>query len=70
MTTYFSDREFGPKPMVEETIDRVVWQAILSLIETRSMTDPCLWFPVTLPGRERNRRHRPTRHVEHPSRRD
>ena len=35
MTTYFSDREFGPKPMVKETIDRVVWQAILSHIETR-----------------------------------
>ena len=35
MTAYFSDREFGPKPMVEETIGKVVWQAILSLIETR-----------------------------------
>ncbi len=35
MTTYFSDRELGPKPMVEETIGRVVWQAILSLIDTR-----------------------------------
>ena len=35
MTTYFSDREFGPKPAVEEVIDGVVWQAILSLIDTR-----------------------------------
>ena len=35
MMTYFTDREFGPKPMVEETIGKVVWQAILSLIETR-----------------------------------
>ena len=35
MTTYFSDREFGPKPMVEESVGSVVWQAILSLIETR-----------------------------------
>ena len=35
MMAYFSDRESGPKPMVEETIGRVVWQAILSLIETR-----------------------------------
>ena len=35
MTDYFSDREFGPKPKVEETIDEVVWQAILSLVETR-----------------------------------
>ena len=35
MTNYFSDREFGPKPMVQETVGRVVWQAILSLIETR-----------------------------------
>ena len=35
MTTYFSDREFGPKSMIEETIGKVVWRAILSLIETR-----------------------------------
>ena len=35
MMTYFTDREFGPKPTVVETIGRVVWQAILSLIETR-----------------------------------
>ena len=35
MKTYFSDREFGPKPKVEETIGEIVWQAILSLIETR-----------------------------------
>ena len=35
MMNYFSDRESGSKPMVEETIGRVVWQAILSLIETR-----------------------------------
>ena len=35
MTTYFSDREFGPKPKVEEDIDGVVWQAILSLIDTK-----------------------------------
>ncbi len=34
MTEYFSDREFGPKPQVEETIGEVVWQAILSLVET------------------------------------
>ncbi len=35
MTTYFSDRELGPKPAVEEAIDGVVWQAILSIIDTR-----------------------------------
>lgn len=35
MTDYFSDREFGPKPKVEETIGEVVWQTILSLVETR-----------------------------------
>ena len=35
MTGYFSDREFGSKPKVEETIGNVVWQAILSLVETR-----------------------------------
>ncbi len=35
MTTYYSDREFGPKPAVEDAIDGVVWQAILSLIVTR-----------------------------------
>ena len=35
MMTYFSDREFGPRPMVEDTVGRIVWQAVLSLIETR-----------------------------------
>ncbi len=35
MTTYFSDREFGPRPTVEEAIDGVVWQAILSRIDAR-----------------------------------
>ncbi len=35
MTTYFSDRELGPKPTVETAINGVVWQAILSLVETR-----------------------------------
>ncbi len=34
MTGYFTDRELGRKPMVEETVGMVVWQAILSLIET------------------------------------
>ena len=43
MTTYFSDREFGPEPRVEEGIDGVVWQAILSLIET-SVNDGSLAY--------------------------
>ena len=35
MTDYFSDREFGPKPGVTETIGDVVWDAIRSLVVTR-----------------------------------
>ncbi len=50
MTTYFSDREFGSKPMVEETVSRVVWQAILSLIKTRADDGSLAYgFPLHCP---------------------
>ena len=50
MTDYFSDRQFGPKPRVEEAVGKVVWHAILSLIETR-MNDGSLahGFPSHCP---------------------
>ena len=35
MMTYFSDREFGPQEPVNEEIKQIVWQGILSLIQTR-----------------------------------
>ena len=35
MNDYFSDREFGSKPMVVETIDQNVWRAITALIKSR-----------------------------------
>ena len=35
MTDYYTDREFGPKPRVKENINRKVWDAIESLIESR-----------------------------------
>ena len=35
MMTYFSDREFGPQEPIYEEIEPIVWQGILSLIQTR-----------------------------------
>ena len=35
MNEYFSDRESGPKPRAEETINRKVWLAIAALIKLR-----------------------------------
>ena len=33
MTDYFSDRQFGSNPRIEEKIDKVAWAGILSLIQ-------------------------------------
>ena len=35
MTDYFSDRQFGSNPRIEEKIDKVAWAGILSLIQIR-----------------------------------
>ena len=35
MTDYFSDRQLGSNPRIEEKIDKVTWQGILSLIQIR-----------------------------------
>ena len=35
MTDYFSDRHFGSNPRIEETIEKVAWAGILSLIQIR-----------------------------------
>ena len=35
MTDYFSDRQFGSNPRIEEKIDQVAWAGILSLIQIR-----------------------------------
>ena len=35
MTDYFSDRQFGPNPRIEEKIDQVAWDGILSLIQIK-----------------------------------
>ena len=35
MTDYFSDRQFGTNPRIEENIDKVAWAGILSLIQVR-----------------------------------
>ena len=35
MNDYFSDREFGPKPRIKETIDLNTWRAICTLIGIR-----------------------------------
>ena len=35
MTEYFSDRESGPAPRVNDEIDQTIWNGILSLIENR-----------------------------------
>ena len=35
MTDYFSDRQFGSNPRIEEKIDKVAWDGILSLIQIR-----------------------------------
>ena len=50
MREYFSDREFGPKPRIEEEINKAVWNGIMSLIQNR-ITDGSLafGFPSTCP---------------------
>ena len=35
MTDYFSDRQFGSNPRIEEKIDQVAWDGILSLIQIK-----------------------------------
>ena len=35
MTDYFSDRQFGSNPRIEEEIDQVAWDGILSLIQIK-----------------------------------
>ena len=35
MTDYFSDRQFGSNPRIEEKIDKVAWDGILSLIQIK-----------------------------------
>ena len=35
MTDYFSDRQFGPNPRIEEKIGKVAWDGILSLIQIK-----------------------------------
>ena len=35
MTDYFSDRQIGSNPRIEETIDKVAWEGILSLIQIK-----------------------------------
>ena len=35
MTDYFSDRQFGSNPRIEEKIDKIAWDGILSLIQIR-----------------------------------
>ena len=35
MTDYFSDRQFGSYPRIEEKIDKIAWDGILSLIQIR-----------------------------------
>ena len=50
MTEYFSDRETGPAPRVNDEIDQITWNGILSLIENR-INDGSLAhdFPETCP---------------------
>ena len=33
MTDYFSDRQIGSNPRIEETIDKVAWEAILAILD-------------------------------------
>ena len=50
MTEYFSDRETGPAPRVNDEIDQTIWNGILSFIENR-IKDGSLAhdFPETCP---------------------